>query len=99
PTAPGILLLTLTASMLCLRLALGARATIALPALALCLSATVLWSQLDSYQHHYLMVLVTLALSGAALLTPEARRDGEIAPWGFKLLRAQIGIMYAWAAV
>ena len=99
PTAPGILLLTLTASMLCLRLALGARATIALPALAMCLSATVLWSQLDSYQHHYLMVLVTLALSGAALLTPEDRRDGEIAPWGFKLLRAQIGIMYAWAAV
>ena len=99
PTAPGLLLLTLTASMLCLRLALGARATIALPALAACLSATVLWSQLDSYQHHYLMVLVTVALSGAALLTPEARRDGEIAPWGFKLLRAQIAVMYAWAAV
>jgi tetratricopeptide (TPR) repeat protein len=99
PTAPGILLLTLTASMLCLRLALGARATIALPALAACLSATVLWSQLDSYQHHYLMVLVTLALSGAALLTTEARRSGEIAPWGFKLLRVQLAIVYAWAAV
>jgi hypothetical protein len=99
PTAPDILLLTLTASLLCLRLALGARATIALPALAACLSATVLWSQLDSYQHHYLMVLVTVALSGAALLTPEARHHGEIAPWGFKLLRAQIAVMYAWAAV
>jgi hypothetical protein len=99
PTAPVILLLTLTASLLCLRLALGARATIALPALAACLSATVLWSQLDSYQHHYLMVLVTVALSGAALLTPEARHHGEIAPWGFKLLRAQIAVMYAWAAV
>ena len=99
PTAPGILLLTLTASMLCLRLALGARATIALPALAVCLGATVLWSQLDSYQHHYLMVLVTVAFAGAAVLTAEARRDGEIAPWGYKLVRAQIALLYAWAAV
>lgn len=99
PTAPIILLLTLTGALLGLRLALGARATIALPALATCLAVTVLWSQLDSYQHHYLMVLVTLALSGAALLDPEARRAGGIAPWGFKLVRAQLAIVYAWAAV
>ncbi|MCK6525238.1 HTTM domain-containing protein [Myxococcota bacterium] len=99
PTAPGILLLTLTSSLLCLRLALGARATLALPALAVSLGAAVLWSQLDSYQHHYLMVLVCVALSGAACLTPEARRAGEIAPWGYKLVRVQIAVVYAWAAV
>ncbi|MBA3453125.1 MAG: HTTM domain-containing protein [Deltaproteobacteria bacterium] len=57
-------------------------------------------SQLDSYQHHYLVVLVLLI----ACFIPWQRPDGaepatRIRTWGVRLLLVQLGILYVWAAI
>ncbi len=57
-------------------------------------------SQLDSYQHHYLVVLVLLL----ACFIPWQRRDDavpetKIRTWAVRLLLVQLGILYLWAAI
>jgi hypothetical protein len=60
-------------------------------------------SQLDSYQHHY---LIALAL-GLAIAVPwfrprdGKRADGErpVATWAVRLLLIQLGVLYLWAAI
>ncbi|MFT5587620.1 MAG: tetratricopeptide (TPR) repeat protein, partial [Cognaticolwellia sp.] len=59
--------------------------------------ATYFWSQLDSYQHHYLVVVLLLILAGAAWLTE--RPDGALPGWSMRLVRVQIAIVYFWTAV
>lgn len=57
-------------------------------------------SQLDSYQHHYLVVLILLI----ACFIPWQRRDEavpetKIRTWAVRLLLVQLGILYLWAAI
>ncbi|MDB4956658.1 MAG: hypothetical protein JWO36_4227 [Myxococcales bacterium] len=57
-------------------------------------------SQLDSYQHHYLVSLILLL----SCFIPWQRPDGagpstQIRSWALRLVLIQIAIMYLWAAV
>lgn len=57
-------------------------------------------SQLDSYQHHYLVVLLLLL----ACFVPWQRPTGAtpatpVRSWALRLILVQLGIMYVWAAV
>jgi hypothetical protein len=58
-------------------------------------------SQLDSYQHHYLVALVL----GIASFVPwcprpvDAQPDTRVRSWAVRLLLVQLAIMYLWAAI
>ena len=57
-------------------------------------------SQLDSYQHHYLVALILLL----ACFVPWQRPAGAtpstpVRSWALRLILVQLGIMYLWAAI
>ncbi len=58
-------------------------------------------SQLDSYQHHYLMflVLVVLAFVPSAPTERPPGRPPRVRSWALRLLLIQLGVVYLWAAV
>jgi hypothetical protein len=58
-------------------------------------------SQLDSYQHHYLMflVLVVLAFVPSAPTERPPGRPPRLRSWALRLFLVQLGILYLWAAV
>src|SRR5688572_24157909 len=82
-------------------LGVGSRLTVGLGA---ALYAWVYFaSQLDSYQHHYLMALV-LALSIAVPWfrprgTAAADGDRPVVAWAVRVILLQLAVLYAWAAV
>ncbi len=104
PSATWVLGAYLLMSYLAFRIALGGRTRIALPALAAIWNAVYFSSQLDSYQHHYLIGLVLILLCAVPLDTPI--RGGEALPpeapratWAGRLLTVQISILYFWTAI
>lgn len=54
-------------------------------------------SQLDSYQHHYLLALLLGVLSVGLWLEPGA--PARFPGWSLALVRAQIAVVYLWATV
>ncbi|MDX2092676.1 MAG: HTTM domain-containing protein [Kofleriaceae bacterium] len=57
-------------------------------------------SQLDSYQHHYLVALVLLlACFVAWQRPPDATPDTPVRTWAIRLILIQLGILYLWAAI
>jgi hypothetical protein len=57
-------------------------------------------SQLDSYQHHYLVFLVLVLACFVTWVRPkDAPPDGRARSWAVRLILVQLGIVYAWAAV
>jgi hypothetical protein len=75
------------------------------PRLLVAVSAAIyawlyLSSQLDSYQHHYLVALVLVLASAVPWQRPAGpRRDARVASWALRLILVQLGIMYGWAAI
>lgn len=55
-------------------------------------------SQLDSYQHHYLMFLVLLLLCFVPR-RPDAQSPPRLEAWSLRLILAQLAIVYTWAAI
>ena len=56
-------------------------------------------SQLDSYQHHYLVVVMLAIASFVPWERPaEASADVRVRAWAVRLLLVQLAIMYLWAA-
>ena len=86
----------LLAAWLAARVALGGGARWK-PALAVLTGALYGWSQLDSYQHHYLIVLL-LAVLAAAPLDPPAG-VARVRSWALRLVLVQMSIVYFWSAV
>ncbi|MGE3764779.1 MAG: HTTM domain-containing protein [Kofleriaceae bacterium] len=80
--------------------ALGVRTRVVLP-IATALYAWVYFgSQLDSYQHHYLVALVLLLSCFVPWERPaEATPRTPVRSWALRLILVQLGIMYAWAAI
>jgi hypothetical protein len=88
----------LAIALLLTAVALGVATRIALPIAAALYAWLYFGSQLDSYQHHYLVALV-LAL---ACFVPWQRPADPAIPvrtWAVRLLLVQLGIMYLWAAI
>ncbi len=80
--------------------ALGVATRYVLPCAAAIYSWLYFTSQLDSYQHHYLMALVL----GIACFVPWQRPEGAqpgtmIRSWAVRLILVQLGILYLWAAI
>ncbi len=97
PEATWMLALVLLQVVLCVLAAAGVQLKRTLPLLALSYGATYFWSQLDSYQHHYLVAVVLLILAGAAWLSE--RPGGALPGWSMRLVRVQLAILYFWTAV
>ncbi len=97
PQASWMLALVLLQVVLCILVACGVNLKRTLPLLTLSYGAAYFWSQLDSYQHHYLVVVLLLILAGAAWLSE--RPDGGLPGWSMRLVRVELAIVYFWTAV
>jgi tetratricopeptide (TPR) repeat protein len=102
PSRSGILLVFLLQSYLGFRIAWGRAGPIALALLAMLHGYAYFISQLDSYQHHYLMFLLLFVAcfvpwqgSGREGGAPTSTTTG----WALRLIFVQISIVYFWAAV
>jgi hypothetical protein len=80
--------------------ALGVRTRIVLPIATALYAWLYFGSQLDSYQHHYLVALVLLLSCFVPWDRPaNATPSTPVRSWAIRLVLVQIGIMYVWAAV
>ena len=100
PGRIGFELGQLACAYLFVHAALGVATRVVVPAGAAIYAWLYFGSQLDSYQHHYLVVLVLLI----ACFIPWQRRDDavpetRIRTWAVRLLLVQLGILYLWAAI
>ncbi len=95
PEKEWMVALVLLQVFLALRAAFGVALRQTLPLLALAYSVTYFWSQLDSYQHHYLISVLLWLLALAVLLEGDDRLPG----WALRGVGAVLSIVYFWAAV
>ena len=75
--------------------AAGVATRIAVPAVALAYVRLYFGSQLDSYQHHYLVAIVLVI----AVFVPWERREERVRSWAVRLILVQLAIVYFWAAI
>ena len=94
PSRAGMLLVFVLQAYLALRIALGAANKWTIGALAALHGYGYFISQLNSYQHHYLLFLM-LAICA---MVPWHEPD-KVVSWAVRLLLVQISILYFWAAV
>ncbi|MEM7243746.1 MAG: HTTM domain-containing protein [Acidobacteriota bacterium] len=93
PTAGFIVVLRLLQIGLAIRVAFGGAPRWAVPLLATSFGVTYFLSQLDGYQHHYLIWLLLVILSFVDWSRPLALS------WPYRLLLVQLSITYVWTAV
>lgn len=75
---------------------LGGRLTVAL--LTTLYGYAYFVSQLDSYQHHYLMFLVLVALCFVPWRQVRERGRARVQSWALRLVLVQMAVVYVWAA-
>ncbi len=93
PDRRVMVLLWLGQGFLALRMALGVGSRRTAWVLTLLFGATYFWSQLDSYQHHYLLFLL---LGMAALVDWQAEEPPR---WPVRLILCQVSIVYFWTTI
>jgi len=80
--------------------ALGVATRFVVPAAAAIYAWLYLGSQLDSYQHHYLVALILLLASFVPWQRPvDAKPATPVRSWALRLILVQLGILYFWAAI
>jgi Flp pilus assembly protein TadD len=80
--------------------ACGVATRIALPAAAAIYAWLYFGSQLDSYQHHYLVALLLAIACFVPWQRPRhARAATRIRSWALRLILVQLAILYLWAAI
>jgi len=80
--------------------ALGVATRLIVPIAAALYAWLYFGSQLDSYQHHYLMALaVAIACFVPWQRPPDATPATPVRSWALRLILVQLGIMYLWAAI
>jgi tetratricopeptide (TPR) repeat protein len=95
PGREGALALHLASTYLFTLAALGVATRLVVPLAAAIAAYLYFASQLDSYQHRYLVVL----LLGIACFVPWHARTPRVRAWALRLFLVQIAIVYAWAAI
>ena len=97
PAPPAALMVgvMLACGWLALRVAFGVAVRASLSALAVLYALFYFSSQLDSYQHHYLVALLLMVLAASTWL----EGSQELPDWSLKLTRALLAIMYFWAGI
>lgn len=92
--------LYLLQAYLSIRIALGTASRALIGVLAALIGYTYFISQLNSYQHHYLLFLVVLL---CAFIPWNAAAGQKSAPavksWALRLIMVEIAIVYFWAAI
>ena len=84
---------------LAVRIALGWGTKWAIGSLAVLYAYTYFVSQLDSYQHHYLTLLVIVLCGFVQWEKPPKNNTDNHVSWALRLLLVQIAIVYGWAAI
>src|SRR5205085_4826490 len=81
-------------------IAFGVAARVLVPITAALYAWLYFGSQLDSYQHHYLVVMVLVIASFVPWQRPaDARPETPARSWAIRLLLVPLAIMYLWAAI
>lgn len=103
PSRLTIVVLLLLQSYLAARVVFGVAVTSSVRVLALLYGITYLCSQLDSYQHHYLVLLLLVIASFVpwerARSEAEGAADPAIPSWALRLFTIQLALVYLWAAI
>lgn len=94
PEKEWMLVLVLLQVFLCMRAAFGVALQWTVPLLCASYSATYFWSQLDSYQHHYMVAVLLFVASVGAVWD-----KGALKGWVLRGLGLMVSIVYFWAAV
>ncbi len=80
--------------------AFGIATRVALPIATAIYAWLYFGSQLDSYQHHYLVsIVLALACFVPWQRPPDAGPDTRVRSWALRLILVELGIMYLWAAI
>lgn len=80
--------------------ACGVATRVVLPAAAAIYAWLYFGSQLDSYQHHYLIALVLALASFVPWQRPHhARAATRVRSWALRLILVQLAVLYLWATV
>lgn len=95
PSRALMLCLFLAQGYLALRLVFGEVSRIGLGALAALFGAGYFISQVDSYQHHYLIFLLLIC----ACFVPFGAGDEKRSAWAVRLILVQVSLLYFWAAI
>ncbi len=95
PEASWTVASALVCGWLSLRVAFGVATRSSLTALSLLYGASYFSSQLDSYQHHYLVAVLLAVLAAACWM----EGSQELPDWSLRLVRAVLAVMYLWAGV
>ena len=78
----------------------GVATRIALPIATALYAWLYFGSQLDSYQHHYLVAMVLVAACFVPWQRPtDATATTRVASWAVRLILVELGVMYLWAAI
>ncbi len=105
PTAPLVTALYLVAGFVSLAVALGVGGRRAVLALTAIYGGVYFWSQADSYQHHYLIVLLLLVSAflplerTAGVDAGAAPADAPVRAWAARLIYAQVAVVYLFTAI
>lgn len=110
PTPAVIAVGWLLGGYFCLRAAFGVAIRTSIIGATVCYFGIYLWSQADSYQHHYLVgLLLTLACFVPESIwhgaPPEGADEAEVERWHrvrhwcIRLIYVQIGLMYLWTGI
>lgn len=98
PIAPGraaFVVAELALAYLFVSAAFNVATRIVVPVAAVLYSWLYFSSQLDSYQHHYLVAMVLVLAS----FVPWHSREPRVKSWAVRLILVELAIMYAWAAI
>ncbi|MEZ4366551.1 MAG: HTTM domain-containing protein [Kofleriaceae bacterium] len=97
---------SLVTAYACVLAALGVATRVVVPVAAALYGWIYFSSQLDSYQHHYLIALLLVlacAVPWTATAPPPPARGTppppRIASWALRLVLVQLALVYAWAAI
>jgi tetratricopeptide (TPR) repeat protein len=103
PSRDGMVVVFLLQAYLAFRIAVGGAVRAPLIALTALYGYGYFISQLNSFQHHYLIFLLLLVCCFVPWDGAAAERDGEarapLRSWAIRLLLVQLAIVYLWAAI
>jgi hypothetical protein len=100
PTRTLYLLAQLVNAYLFILVACNVATRFALPVATALYAWLYFGSQLDSYQHHYLVAMLLVVACGVPWRRPEGVTPATpIASWAIRLILVELAILYLWAAI
>lgn len=95
PSRTAMVVIDLTMTYLFALAALGVATRLVVPLGAALFNYAYFVSQLDSYQHHYLVAMLLIIAS----FIPWHARTPEVRSWALRLFTVQLALLYLWAAL